>query len=248
MGVGRDRLEGACAQSEETQGAVDGGVALAVGDDPHPRAPEQPLAFDVPAGLGQHVMTRRGEGDGVGTLAAGNEAERSTGRQAEQFLQPTTGHVLDDRGTRRGDAVEGRLVPSDGQHFSCRRGIQRAAYHEPEITGTGRGYQGRLDGTGKRVDHRCCRDGPIRQGADSLSQGIEVDPVREHRLLGDFRTIVRGPRRGIGQQLEKRIHTVIIPRRHELADGSSSSSRGRSPVVHSSEPGSTPVPPRALLA
>ena len=98
--VGRHRLDDVGAQAEEAQGAVDRGVALAVGHHAHRRASGEAAALDVPAHGGEHVVAGRGEGHGVGGLAAGHESERRLGGEPEQVLEPATGDVLDHRGCR----------------------------------------------------------------------------------------------------------------------------------------------------
>ena len=88
--VGRHRLDHVGAEAEEAEGAVDRGVALAVGDDPHRRSAGQAPALDVPTRQREHVVAGRGQRHRVGRLAAGHEPHRRRwpGGRAGRCSQP----------------------------------------------------------------------------------------------------------------------------------------------------------------
>ena len=89
LGVGRHRLEGAGAQPQQAQRPIDRRVALRVGDNPHRRSAQQSMLLDVPAGIGQHVVTSRGERHricGLPPVTKPNDAW--TGKPSSSFSQP----------------------------------------------------------------------------------------------------------------------------------------------------------------
>ena len=236
--VGGHGLDDVGAQAEEAQGAVDRGVPLAVGHHAHRRAAGEAAALDVPAHGGEHVVAGRGEGHGVGGLAAGHESERRLGGEPEQVLEPATGDVLDHRGSGRGERVERRLVPADGE--DVRRGgrVERAADDEPEVPGPGGGDERRLDRVGELADDIGRRGRPIGERAQASPQLVEVDAGGEHRHVGRPVTVRRSPGRGVDEEITQGGHVPILPSAWPTRPGSSVPRRTQTP----SSPGRRPGP------
>ena len=72
--------------------------------------------------------------------------------------------------------VVGGLVPPHGEDIGGRGGGGRAADHEPEVPGTGRGDHRRLDGGDELVHHVPGRTGAIGQAVpEGGPDGVEID-------------------------------------------------------------------------
>ena len=186
--------------------------------------------FDVPAGLGEHVVTGRGERNGVGALTAGHETERCVrGQPSRSFSQPPATSSTTAAPGEVNALKAGWSHPTRQHVRGCRR-IEGATDHEPEIAGTGRGDQGRLDGVRPaRRSHCCGRRGPSGSELRALRRASRSTPFGNTGCSATSGTIARGARGGIGQQFEKRIHTrdYRLQPGHELADCSSLRSSSR---------------------
>ena len=180
---------------EQTQRAVDRGVALLAGDDTDRGAADQPVALDVPADVGEDVVAPGGEADGVGLLGAGDEPDRGSGRQPEQLLEPRPGDLLGRRRGRRQHGREGVLVPPGREDLGRGRRVQRPADDEAEVARPDRGDQSRLDGSDEGVEHVVGRrpvDGEL--AAETSTQHIRIGGGR-HGPLRNRLTVGRGDRR-----------------------------------------------------
>ncbi len=203
------RFEHAGAQSQQPQGPVDGGMALAVGHHPHRRGALQALLFDVPTDLRQYMVTGGRQGHRVGPLTTSHEAERRPRRQAQDLLQPGPGHVFDHRRRRRGHGVEGGLVPTAGQNIRGRSRLEGTTDHEPEVTRPGRADQGGLDRVGQLFDGLVSRSWPRRQRAQGGAHGFEIHLAREHWAAHHPFVVVSGALGGKDEQVAERGHVRV---------------------------------------
>ena len=73
--VGRHRFHDAGTESEQTQAPINRRVAFSARHHSHDWAADESLLLHVPPGLGQNVVARRGECNGVRALSSGDEAE-----------------------------------------------------------------------------------------------------------------------------------------------------------------------------
>ena len=151
--VGGDGLEHAGTEAEHPQRSVDGGVALLTADDAYRRRTDQTVALDVPADLGEDVMSRRGEADGVGLLRAGDEADGRAGRESEQLLQPRAGGVLGGQRRRRHRSGEGVLVPPGGDDLGRRGSVEGTADDEAEVARPDAADEAGVGSGNERVEH-----------------------------------------------------------------------------------------------
>jgi hypothetical protein len=87
------------AEPEQAEAPVDRGMALRARDDAHARRAEEPVAADIPPVTVEDVPTRCRETGRVRTLGTGYESDRGSAWEAEEFLQPAAGDVLE--GDRR---------------------------------------------------------------------------------------------------------------------------------------------------
>ena len=175
-------------------------------------APCRPRRSTSQPAFGQHVAAGSSQADGVRALSAGHEAERGPRRQAEYLLQPSAGHLLDHRGSRGGDRIEGILVPACRQHIrrGCR--VKRAADHKPEVTRTGGRHQGGLDNVSQLPDHAGRRSRPVGQRAQSRTDGAGVHVPGENWTLVHALAVIGCAGGGVCQQITKITHVKIITR------------------------------------
>ena len=193
-------LKRASAEAEQTQGAVDRGMALLARHDRDSRASGKPVALHVPSGVREHLVARRGQAHRVGPLGAGHEPERHVTGQTQKLNEPGPGDLLDEGGRRRRQVVVCRLVPADGEHVGCGRGVEGAPDDEAEIARTGRRDHRRLDRGDELVDDLARRGGAVRQPTpDRHPHGVQVD-FREYRGLRGGLAVGRHVVSGSGEQ------------------------------------------------
>ena len=180
--VGRHHLGG--AEAEVAQGHGDGLVVLGAGQDPQPRGAHQAALGHAPAGPPQHLVAGGGQAGEVGHRAAGDEADRGVGGQAEQVQQPGRGDLLDG-GARRGEPAQQRvLVPGGDEPVRRQRRGQRPADDEPEEPPRRHRRQPGVDGGGEVVDdvgRRRRLGGQL--GAQRRDDVVDVR-ARRHRPVG----------------------------------------------------------------
>jgi hypothetical protein len=128
-------------------------VDLAADDDPERRGSRQPVAFHVPPGASEHLVTCGGEGGEICHVAAGHETDAGVGGQVQDVEQPPSRDFLRDGRCRRHHIQTRRLVPA-GRERVCRGGRrERATRHEAEISRSGRGDEAGTGGCGELVDY-----------------------------------------------------------------------------------------------
>jgi hypothetical protein len=206
--VRRHLLDGRGPEAQQPQGPVDGCVALPTGDHPHRGRPAQAIATDVPPHLCQDVLATCGETHGVGSLSAGHEADRCRGRQAEQVLEPATRHAFGGRGGRGQDRVERALVPPGRHEVGGAGGRQRAADHEAEEPGPGRGEEPVGEPADQLPKHHGGRCATGRQVAADPG-GDLVDPLGcDDRPFVEGGAVRRSDGRRAPEQFSELVHAA----------------------------------------
>ena len=132
VGVGRHGHECARAEPQQAGRARNRHVRFVAHDQPDGRRAGEAGSLDIPPGLREHVVPGRGEGGGVGHLAAGHECEGALRRQAKQVEQPLPGDLFDHG--RRGSGGEEARVLVPGRHQPVGRECrgERPSDHEAE--------------------------------------------------------------------------------------------------------------------
>ena len=123
-----------------------------------------------------------------------------SGRQPEKLQQPPARHLLDHRGGRRGDGVEGVLVPGRGEPVGRQRRGQRAAGHEPEVARAGRGDEARGGVACECLDHVCRRNALTSQLAAERRAQLGEARERAGVALADGVEVVRRELGGTGEE------------------------------------------------
>ena len=93
----------------------------------------QPVAFHVPADLGEDIVPGGGETGRMCHLAAGDERERRGPGDPEQVLQPLSDDLLDDRRRRPAGVETGVLIPRRREPVRGERCGNRATDDEAEV-------------------------------------------------------------------------------------------------------------------
>ena len=199
-------------EAQQAQRPVDRGVTLLAGDDARHGSTREAVALDVPPRLRQHVVTSCHETDGVGFLAAGDEADGRRRRQPEQLLEPRPRTLLGRRGRGADHRVERALVPARGEHVGRGRRVERTADHESEeARSRGRdeaGFRGRDElvddiGRGHGVG--------LQRATERLPQRDVVDD-RRRRPFRQRRAVLRADRRRLAQELTEIVHATTVRR------------------------------------
>ena len=158
------------------------------------------VPLDVPAGGGEHLVTGRRQTDRVGRLRSGDETDGDAGGKSEQVSEPVARDLLDDGGRGRRQIVVGRLVPGRHEQLGGRGGGEGATDDEPEVAGTGRGDDGRLDTGDQLIDDDGGRRGVLGHGAaDGGAHIVQIDG-RKDRCVGGAAAVLGHVGRRAGEQ------------------------------------------------
>ena len=98
-------LKRASAEAEQTQRAVDRGMALLTRHHGDNRASCKPIALHVPSDVREHLVASRGQAHRVGPLGAGHEPERHVTGKTQKLNEPGPGDLLDEGRRRRRQVV-----------------------------------------------------------------------------------------------------------------------------------------------
>ena len=214
--IGRDPAHPIPAQPQQAQGLHQCGMGVLPDDHGQLRCPEQSVCLHVPARLGQLMITRSGQGGGVGRGRPAHEDRRGTVRQAEQVGQPGGHHVMQTGGHRRHHRQRRVLIPRCGQPARRYRDRIGAAGDEPEIPAARTGHGGRRSGLVQQSQRRGRVSGHLRQRLVKPGQPGQRSIVRGDRTLIEIGQVAPGPPGRVNQQrpdvrIGKRGH------RHSLA-------------------------------
>ncbi len=113
-------------ETEHLERRVDRDVRSLVRHDGDVGRALQPVPLDVPAGLREDTVARRGEGGEVGHRRPGHEPDARAIGQAQEIDEPARRDLLGDRRGRRERVQAGVLVPGAGQPVGGERGGQAA--------------------------------------------------------------------------------------------------------------------------
>ncbi len=163
LAVGSDLLHGCGSQTQQSQGAIDGGMTLDARQDADLRSTVETVPLDVPPVLGQDVVTGGGKSRRIRLLGSRDEADACRVGDGEQLLEPRPCDGFDGRRCGRQGRVEGALVPARCEHVGSGRCGQRTTDDEPEEPRTDIGHQTGFGSLDELVDDRCRSGRACRQ-------------------------------------------------------------------------------------
>jgi hypothetical protein len=172
---------------------------MRIGADQHlyRRRAEQSVGLDIPAHPAQHFAARGGKAGEIGDGGAGNETDRSLGRQTEQIEQPSRSHRLDRGGGGGGQQIARILAPRGGEPVGGDAGGVRIADHPAEEARSGRGADAGCRALDQFRDDRLRIAGLLGRRPGEGGEHVGISRGRRGLGGGDRAAIGDGMARGL---------------------------------------------------
>jgi hypothetical protein len=151
-------------------------VPLVADDDLNPWRSLKAVLLDVPPVLGQDVMARGGQSDGVRLLGSRDESHRRAAGDPQQLLRPSAGDLLGGDRCRGQCRVERDLIPTERHHVGRGGRREGSADDEAEVARADGGCEAGFGRFHQLIEDELRPRRSFGHGsAEAVTDGVEVD-------------------------------------------------------------------------